>query len=134
MAELLTARGVVADGRDGQADWKPKERIYNAISRNISPYLSTRVEEWRRELEQIMDDAIAFDREMSRQLTCIEWVFAAGDAGTGGMVLQPALVRRGKSTGEDYGTPRVLLDAVLAQEAPERVAVAGGNRPSRPYY
>ncbi|KAL6232784.1 hypothetical protein BDW75DRAFT_232501 [Aspergillus navahoensis] len=84
------------------------------------------------ELARIVEEAVKFDREISRQVARIEWVFPAtaseipfdpdvmklGTGETGSteqekrlvrLVVCPAMKKRGKSTGDDFGSPSTLL-------------------------
>ncbi|CBF78519.1 hypothetical protein AN7371.2 [Aspergillus nidulans FGSC A4] len=106
------------------------------------------------ELARIVEEAVKFDTEISRQVARVEWVFpAAGNEilfdpeimrlGTGEMgakekqkqlvqlVVCPAMRKRGKSTGDDFGLPSTLLvpmevscEAVKRNEASARKATA----------
>ncbi|KAL4781260.1 hypothetical protein BJX76DRAFT_360039, partial [Aspergillus varians] len=84
------------------------------------------------ELTRIVEEAVQFDTEISRQVARVEWVFPAlGKAvlfdaelmrlGTGEpaskereqqlvrLVVCPAMKKRGKSTGDEFGSPPTLL-------------------------
>ncbi|KAL4737164.1 hypothetical protein BDV11DRAFT_206998 [Aspergillus similis] len=84
------------------------------------------------ELARIVEEAVKFDTEISRQVARVEWVFPATESeipfdpeimrlGTGEMeakekekqlvrlVVCPAMKKRGKSTGDDFGSPSTLL-------------------------
>ncbi|KAL4988108.1 hypothetical protein BDW68DRAFT_187438 [Aspergillus falconensis] len=102
------------------------------------------------ELARIVEEAVKFDTEMSRQVARVEWVFPApaseipfdpetmrlGTGETGSkdkekplvqLVVCPAIKKRGKSTGDDFGSPSTLLvpmevscEAVKRDEASQR--------------
>jgi hypothetical protein len=84
------------------------------------------------ELARIIEEAVKFDTEISRQVARVEWVFPAaaneipfdpeimrlGTGETGAkekekqlvrLVVCPAMKKRGKSTGDNFGLPSTLL-------------------------
>ncbi|KAL4993917.1 hypothetical protein BDV10DRAFT_197915 [Aspergillus recurvatus] len=84
------------------------------------------------ELARIVEEAVKFDSEISRQVARVEWIFPVtatdipfdpevmrlGTGETGSkekekplvrLVVCPAMRKRGKSTGDDFGSPPTLL-------------------------
>ncbi len=114
-----------------------KKPIFNGIWDTIHPFLKSSSEGFSQELRRIIDDAVDFDKEVSRQLARVEWVFDSGNSGMVFdprimklekgqkqqavardvcLVIKPGMVKRGKSSGEDYGTEVVLLPMEVSVE------------------
>jgi len=152
-AALLTA-AISATGspRDREVSIDSKKEILDGIRDTIRPFRkSSSSEGFSHELSRIIGDAVAFDKEVSRQLARVEWVF--GTDNNPGMafdprimklekgqkqpaaardvclVIQPGMVKRGKSSGEDYGTEIVLLPMEVSVEpVVERTSDRGRDR------
>jgi hypothetical protein len=76
------------------------------------------------QLSTIVTQAIRLDKEISRQTARVMWTFNVfQEVETGdhaqrpreiGLVIAPAVFKRGKSTGEDFNQETVLLEAVVS--------------------
>jgi hypothetical protein len=114
-----------------------KEFFVAKICDTIDPFLRSREGGHAQELLRILDNAIALDKEISRQVARVEWVFP----GKGGesvydpatmelekgeepyktnqeivLAISPALKKRGKSTGEDFKLENLLLPLEVSCE------------------
>lgn len=107
-----------------------KEYILEGIRETIDPFLWSQDEGYQHQILGILDNALALDKEISRQVARVDWVF--GIKKTSAMfdptamelekgekpsmanqqvllVVAPAMKKRGKSTGEDFKVESMLL-------------------------
>ncbi|RBR20115.1 uncharacterized protein FIESC28_05394 [Fusarium coffeatum] len=81
------------------------------------------VNEFKDQLATIIYEAFELDREVSRQSACVTWQFrqtqhekTSGQTqkhGNVGLVISPAVLKRGKSTGECFDQEMILLRAEI---------------------
>ncbi|KAL4917370.1 hypothetical protein BDW62DRAFT_211229 [Aspergillus aurantiobrunneus] len=106
--------------------------LVDKIREVIDPFVTLKDQGYEQELTRIVEEAVNFDREISRQVARVEWEFPAPGKEvvfnpelmrlrTGEtikkdkekklvrLVLCPAMKKRGKSTGEDFAGPPTLL-------------------------
>ncbi|KAK3373351.1 hypothetical protein B0T24DRAFT_702936 [Lasiosphaeria ovina] len=145
-AALFTAEVDAEDKRrDREGLSAAKRRIHDGIYSTIQPFARSGSEGLAQELSHIIDGAIALDKEIGRQLAVVQWEFGNVD-GPGTMafdpttmklkpgqkppsvnsprnravclVIEPAMVKRGRVTGEDYGTETLLLPMQVSLRRP----------------
>jgi hypothetical protein len=107
-----------------------KEWFIAKIFETIGPFLRARGDHVQ-QLGRIIDDALALDREISRQVARVEWVFpnsgteklmfdpetmklekgekASKDNQNVLLVVAPGMKKRGKSTGDDFKDESLLI-------------------------
>ncbi|KAL4813280.1 hypothetical protein BDW67DRAFT_168595 [Aspergillus spinulosporus] len=111
---------------------RTNESLTRRIREVLDHYLVVDDPAYPLELARIIEEAVKFDTEISRQVARVEWVFPAMASeipfdpeimrlGTGEtvakekekqlvrLVVCPAMKKRGKSTGDDFGSPSTLL-------------------------
>ncbi len=119
-----------ADLNEGGDAYNKLERqktvIVDHIRKTIEQFQRRMNEAFEQELFKIINDAIALDREISRQVATVIWVFENGkfdpssmelEAGENSnaenhevqLIVAPGLKKRGKSTGEDFKVENMLL-------------------------
>ncbi|KAF4627522.1 hypothetical protein G7Y89_g10640 [Cudoniella acicularis] len=112
-----------------------KDFLVSNIRETIDPYLRSRDSDYPQELLRILDNAIALDKEISRQVARVEWVFpgtkekimyisASMELERGEkspkpdqevlLTISPGLQKRGKSTGEDFKAENLLVPAEVS--------------------
>jgi len=116
---------------------KDKNEILEQIQITIDPFVRSCDEGYTQELRRILNDALALDREISRQVARVFWVFGSkktqlmfdsttmelekGEKPSKAnqevlLVVGPAMRKRGKSTGEDFNVENVLLQMEVSCE------------------
>ena len=108
-----------------------KHKFFTYTAREIHPYQGANIDGTAQELCSIIDQALQLDKEISRQLSRISWDMGYDDDNSmafdsnlmeleGGqtltgseqvvsLVLSPAVIKRGKSTGDGFDEESVLL-------------------------
>ncbi|KAL4744873.1 hypothetical protein BDW72DRAFT_208658 [Aspergillus terricola var. indicus] len=108
------------------------ESLTKKMREVLDHYLMVDDPAYPQELARIVEEAVRFDTEISRQIARVEWVFPAtgseisfdpdimrletGETGAKEkekqlvrLMVCPAMKKRGKSTGDDFGSPSILL-------------------------
>ncbi|KAF2500103.1 hypothetical protein BU16DRAFT_578124 [Lophium mytilinum] len=114
-----------------------KARFFDQVGVMISSYRASHVRDYREEFMRIIDEALELDKEISRQVTGIQFLFQAIDSNpdfdcstmerekgvkvSGNkqkvlLVTSPAVVKRGRSTGEGFNEATLLLRSELLCE------------------
>ncbi|RYP67403.1 hypothetical protein DL770_008630 [Monosporascus sp. CRB-9-2] len=114
-----------------------KSAVLERIRRVIDPVLRFYDDGYDQELLRILDDALTLDRELSRQVARVFWVFGGketqikfdsttmelekGEKPSEAnqevlLVVAPAMKKRGKSAGEDFKTENMLLQMEVSCE------------------
>ncbi|OCK74361.1 hypothetical protein K432DRAFT_256654, partial [Lepidopterella palustris CBS 459.81] len=120
--------GADIEVHEGLRKWKG--RFFQDIDEAIRPFQGVRNGGYEQELTRIIDQALDLDKEISRQLSKIDWVFGddnggmvfdsklmelekgqkpAGSKQQVSLVISPGVKKRGKSTGEGFNEQSVLL-------------------------
>jgi hypothetical protein len=107
-----------------------KTFILEKIGKTIDPFRRSYDEGYAHQILGILDNALALDREISRQVARVDWVFGSEEMSTMFdsramelekgetpsttnkevlLVVAPAMTKRGKSTGEDFKVENTLL-------------------------
>jgi hypothetical protein len=109
-------------------------RLVGVICDVIEPFSRSRAPGLSQELYDIFDQAINLDEEISKQVASVRWEFPVSEDLSDGsllfdekrmtaergqsrrtqatevrLVVAPAMIKRGKSTGEDFGTENILV-------------------------
>ncbi|KAL2133199.1 hypothetical protein VTI74DRAFT_2773 [Chaetomium olivicolor] len=123
-----------ADSKDLQANEDMKMSLVGVIRDAIEPFSRSRAPGLSQELYDILDQAINLDEEMSKQVASVRWEFPVSEDLCGGsllfdekrmtaergqtrptqgtevcLVVAPAMIKRGKSTGEDFDKENILV-------------------------
>jgi hypothetical protein len=119
-----------------------KQAICDKICEAIGPFTRHVDEGFEQEILKILDDAIVLDKEISKQVARVIWVFDHGEFDHSSMVLEggekpqigskevqlvvaPGLKKRGKSTGEDFKLENTLLLTEVSCEPVQSLAERG---------
>jgi hypothetical protein len=114
-----------------------KEYLKSRVCETIDPFMRSRESGHSQDLLRIMDNALALDSEICRQVARVEWVFpsrkldimydpAAMELEKGEkpskvnqkvlLAVSPAMKKRGKSTGEDFKAENILVPMEVSCE------------------
>ncbi|KAF2826646.1 hypothetical protein CC86DRAFT_466502 [Ophiobolus disseminans] len=119
-------------------EWK--QSLFRAVDVNLRVLQSPYKEDYKHNFMDIVDEALKLDREISRQVSYVEWIF--NDRATArafqpeamelengkrpsknesdvGFVISPGVTKRGKSSGEGYEASMWLLKMEVTCEAPK---------------
>jgi hypothetical protein len=112
---------------------KQKLGIRDDIYEAIEPFARYVDAGFKQEILKILEDAIVLDKEISKQVARVIWIFDRGEFDHSSMVLEgeekpqigrkevqlvvaPGLKKRGKSTGEDFKLENMLLRTEVSCE------------------
>ncbi len=119
-------------------EWK--HRIFEDVNAAIQAFQVVHNEGYRQDFLSIIDQAIELDIEISKQVSCVEWISqledekATFDASNMELekgerasknkqkvilVTSPGVRKRGKSTGDDFDSEMLLLKMEVSCDAPQ---------------
>lgn len=124
---------------------KQKLGIRDDIYEAIEPFARYVDAGFKQEILKILEDAIVLDKEISKQVARVIWVFDRGEFDHSSMVLEgeekpqigrkevqlvvaPGLKKRGKSTGEDFKLENMLLRTEVSCEPVQSFSERGIRR------
>lgn len=141
-----TTVGLLLDSMDKELSHKADEKLqqwktgfFDDVEAVIRRYRTPYSEGYKQELLRIIGEALELDKEISRQVTGVQLVFQGkgsnpvfdsstmelekGEKASGSkqkvfLVTSPAVVKRGKSTGESFNEATLLLRMEVSCEEP----------------
>ncbi len=110
----------------------------------LRPFSKSKGKDLRDQLFHLVDEALDLDKVISKQVAEVIWDFGqfnqdsmelqqsnqqTSDGGNVLLVSAPGMIKRGKSTGEDFGVANILLEMEASWE-PRTIEHVGGSHKS----
>lgn len=150
-ALLVDALKFDGDRDDGIKNRKLKDKIRHLCGQ-LAPLTTSNPERIGAQMDEIIEKALDLDQLFSKQVAGISWVAARykgrvfdeewmelqqGEKSTVDgqkvqLVVAPGLIKRGRSTGEDYGRTSVLLRITVSCELIASDSSRGSHNPPLP--
>lgn len=137
-----------ANDHESQRKWI-KDKVLD-IYELLRPFSKSKRKDLVDQLSQLVDEALDLDKVISKQVAEVIWDFGlekgsgqfnqdlmelqqsnqqTSDGGNVLLVSAPGMIKRGKSTGEDFGVANILLEMEASWE-PRTIEHVGGSHKS----